>query len=130
MNKIHLLFGLLLIAGAANGQDSLMVTDQAKSSAVVSRLTRELNLNTTQQNQVALVMQNRWNTIQEWKASNQVIDWQSINEGTVSELRKIFTIQQYGLFTTLREQTKKQKDAFKQQNSGYQRSGIGLELDF
>ena len=130
MNKIHLLFGLLLIAGAANGQDSLMVTDQAKSSAVVSRLTRELNLNTIQQNQVALVMQNRWNTIKEWKASDQVIDWQSINEGTLSELREILTVQQYGLFTTLREQTKKRKDAFKQQNAGYQFSETDLELDF
>lgn len=130
MNKFYVLFGLMLLTSTLWAQDSLLVTDQAKSFAVVSRLTRELSLNKTQQNQVYLVMQSRWNSIKELKTKNETIDWESINAATVSELKNILTLQQYTLFTTLKEETNRQKDAFKRQNPSYKFTEVDAELDF
>lgn len=130
MNKLYILFALLLLTGTACAQDSLSVTDQAKSSAVVSRLTRELNLNTNQQQELYVVMQNRWEAIKASKIINQAINWQSINEATLSELKNILTAQQYTLFNTLKEETNRQKDRFKSQNPVYRFSEVDSDLDF
>lgn len=130
MNSLYLLFLCAMVSFGASAQDSLAVSDNIKSDAVVARLSRELDLNEHQRNGVYRIMQHRWITIRNTERRDARVNRVAVDDDTMNNLKKIFTRDQYKLFLELRNETRRQKQIFLSQNPGYQFSKEDEDLDF
>lgn len=119
-----------LMAYAVQSQDTLSVAFSAKSDAIVSRFTRELSLDEKQQKKVYTILQKRWKSIAKSKMSGSQGNRLMANEKTVSDLKKVFTPEQYNIFVALREERNRQKEVFRAQSPNYIFKEDDKDLDF
>lgn len=119
-----------LMAYAVQSQDTLSVAFSAKSDAIVSRFTRELSLDEKQQKKVYTILQKRWKSIAKSKMPGSQGNRLTANEKTVSDLKKVFTPEQYNIFVALREERNRQKEVFRAQSPNYIFKEDDKDLDF
>ena len=112
------------------GQDSLEVSSNAKSAAVVLRLGREVGLDKKQEVQVYDIMQERWSGLAKLKTTQVSITRESIDDQTVADLKKVLTESQFSKFLELRLERRKHKKEFMSKNPGYRFSEVDKDLDF
>lgn len=119
VEKISLSCLLLLLAVATHGQDTLKVATSAKTYAIVSRLTRELDLNSKQQDRMVLVVEERWKKIDQLRFSGKPLDRSEVNTFTRKELNKILTEGQLTKLLELQGEIQQQRADFKRENPNY-----------
>lgn len=129
MKKTLLFIVGFLLTYAVQSQDTLAVDGNAKSNAIASRLTRELNLDERQQEQVYSIMQKRWSAGKSTTA-NRAGDRIAADKKALANLKKVLTPEQYDLFTTLREARSSQRKVFLEQNPDYTFKEDDKDLDF
>lgn len=110
-------------------QDSLEISDHAKSTAIVWRLSRELNLTKSQEAEVYDVMMRRWEALSQLNTNRKAPGRKTVMDMTLSELRSVLSAEQLSLFMMLREKRKQVKQAFLSKNPNYRFSEVDEDLD-
>lgn len=122
-------FAAALSFSSVFAQDSLAVSDHAKSTAIVWKLSRELNLTKEQETEVYDVMMRRWSALEEARTGRGIAARQSVTEATLFELRSILTADQLAKFMKLREENSKMKREYRSSNPGYVMSETDMDLE-
>lgn len=130
MKRIVVFIFCLVQLYAVYGQDSLKVSNHAKSAAVVLRLSRELALTEKQEAEVYDIMQKRWPDLDRAKSGKGSMTRTGVDNQTLAELKKILTPGQLSEFIKLRQEKRRQTSEFKAGNPGYRFSEIDADLDF
>ncbi|MBT1706373.1 hypothetical protein [Chryseosolibacter indicus] len=107
-----------------------MRKDEVKSAAIVSRISRELNLTSEQQAKVHEIVKTRWKSIANVKALRKQVDYTAINQDALNEVRKVLTPQQFEQLMSLQRQRAIQRKDFLEKHPDYAFSAEDKDLDF
>lgn len=123
ISVVACLFCIPLVA-----QDSLQVSDHAKSTAIVWKLSRELGLSEKQETQVYEIMMRRWSALDQVR-SQKLGGRQSVGQATLTELRSVLTTDQLLQFLSLRDKRKSDMEDFISKNPEYTFDETDMDLE-
>jgi len=120
----------MTMASLCHSQDSLSVLTGRNDiiSATSLKLTRELSLSNQQQKLLHPILDNRWNDLA--KTGQKPTNRQSIDQKTITDLKKILTEEQFALFLKLRTEKSIAKQKYLSEHPGYVFSPQDADLEF
>lgn len=122
-----------IVCGKALAQDTLNVAPPQIAQSILNKLDHELSLSNQQEQQVYALLVARSETFSQVREKNKSkklskSSFQAANETALTKLRQVLTPEQYEKLKGLRQETQRQKAAYREED--IYKTPQDIELDF
>ena len=127
----HKLFFVIpiLLSLNVNAQDSLSISSEIKTEAIVMKMERELKLDFKQQQRITDILNRHWEKVSDARANGDRDKISSIRQKTRNRLRNVMEDEQFAKFKELRQSSIRLKEEFALTHPEYAFSDLDKDLD-